>query len=110
VPHATVLWQVGDASEQNGKFKMEWTRVKEWMMVWKSINCLPCTIGPTDIIPLINRVFDNSYGSINSNLKALFDQGWNPPNRKLLEHKELIDDSAPVIRQSLTESTPNIAA
>ena len=29
---------------------------------------------------------------------------------KLLEHKELIDDSAPVIGQSLTESTPNIAA
>ena len=33
MPYATVLWQVGDASEQNGKFKMEWTRVKEWMMV-----------------------------------------------------------------------------
>ena len=24
VPYATVLWQVGDASEQNGKFKLEW--------------------------------------------------------------------------------------
>ena len=107
VPYATVLWQVGDASEQNGKFKMEWTRVKEWMMVWKSINCLPCTIGPTDIIPLINRVFQKAYGSINSNLKALADRGWNPPNRKLLEHKELIDDSAPVIQHALTTSTHN---
>ncbi len=93
VPYATVLWQVGDASEQNGKFKIEWTKVKEWMMVYKSINCLPCTIGPTDIIPLINRIFHKSYGSINSNLKALSDRGWNPPNRKLLEHKDLIDDS-----------------
>ena len=67
--------------------------MKEWMMVWKSINCLPLTIGPTDIIPLVNRIFHKSYGSINSNLKALADRGWNPPNRKLLEHKELIDDS-----------------
>ena len=89
---------------------MEWTRVKEWMMVWKSINCLPCTIGPTDIIPLVNRIFHNSYGNINSNLRALSDRGWNPPNRKLLEHKELIDDSTPVIEHSLTECTPNIAA
>ena len=35
------------------------------------------------------------------------DQGWNLLNRKLLEHNELIDDSAPVIENSLTESTPN---
>jgi hypothetical protein len=67
-------------------------------------------IGPTDIIPLINRVFHNSYGSINSNLNTLADQGWNPLNRKLLEHNELIDDSAPVIEHSLTESTPNNSA
>ena len=87
-----------DASEQNGKFKIEWTKVKECMMVYKCINCLTCTIDPTNIIPLINRVFHKSFGAINSNLKALSDRGWNPPNRKLLEHKELSDDSiAPVV-------------
>ena len=79
-------------------------------MVWKSINCLPCTIGPTDIIPLINRVFYKSYRSTNSKLRAMSDWGWNPPNRKLLEHKELIDDSSPVITEALTDSTANIAA
>jgi hypothetical protein len=105
VPYATVLWQVGDASEQNGKFKIEWTKVKEWMMTYKSINCLPCTIGPTDIIPLINRVFHKSYGSIHSNLKALADRGWNPLNRKLLEHNELIDDSIEIIQNTLTTVT-----
>jgi hypothetical protein len=101
------LWQVGDASEQNGTFKIEWTKVKEWMMAYKSINCLPCTIGPTDIIPLINRVFHKSYGNINSNLIALADRGWNPPNRKL-EYKELIDNSiAPIVQNPLTDVTPN---
>ena len=29
VPYATTLWQVGDASEQNGKFKSEWYREKD---------------------------------------------------------------------------------
>ncbi len=107
VPYATVLWQVGDASEQNGKFKIEWTKVKEWMMVYKSINCLPCTIGPTDIIPLINRVFHKSYGSIHSNLKALADRGWNPLNRKLLEHNELVDDSIAISQNTLTNAHEN---
>ena len=40
-------WQIQDWVDKS----------KMWMMVYKSINCLPCTIGPTDIIPLINRVF-----------------------------------------------------
>ena len=105
VPYATVLWQVRDASEQNGKFKIEWMKVKEWIMVWKSIHSLPCTIGLTDIIPLINRTFNKSYGSVTSNLKAIADCGWNPPNRKLMEHKELIDDSvAPIVDETETPS------
>ena len=54
VLYATTLWQVGDGSEQNDKFKIEWIKVKEWTMVWKIIDCLPCTIGPTDIITLTN--------------------------------------------------------
>ena len=29
VPYATVLGQVGDALEQNDKFMIEWTKVKE---------------------------------------------------------------------------------
>jgi hypothetical protein len=57
----------------NGKFKIEWTKGKEWMMVDKIINYLPCTIGPTIIIPLINRAFHKSFDAINSNLKALSD-------------------------------------
>ena len=30
--YATVLWQVGDSSEQNGKFKSEWYGVKDKLM------------------------------------------------------------------------------
>ena len=31
VSYATVLWQVGDASKQNGKFKIEWYCAKKMM-------------------------------------------------------------------------------
>ena len=93
VPYATVLWQVGDASEQNGKFKTEWYKVKDVMMKWKIHHLLPCSLGPTDIIPLVSRIFHDSYGRVNSNLKAVADRGWSPANRKLLEHPSLLDDS-----------------
>ena len=53
VPYATVLWQVGDASEQNGKFKTEWYREKAKMMTWKIEHYLPRKLDATDIIPLI---------------------------------------------------------
>jgi hypothetical protein len=79
------------------------------MMVYKSTHRLPSTIGPADIIPLINRVFHKSFGSNSSNLKALVDQAWNPPNRKLLEHNELIDDSiAPILDNTLTGELPTV--
>lgn len=80
VPYATTLQQVRDALEQSGEFKFEWMKVKEWIMVWKSINCLPCTIGPTDIISLINQVFHKLYCGVNSNRKALANKGWKSPN------------------------------
>ena len=60
VPYATVLWQVGDASEQNGKFKTEWYRVKEDVMKWKAKYNLPRTLGPTDIIPLMNKIYSTN--------------------------------------------------
>ena len=93
VPYATVLWQVGDASEQNGRFKMEWYREKERLMAWKGDHTVPEVISPTDIIPLLNRVFHKSYDNIASNLKAVADRGWYPANRKLLEHKDLLNDT-----------------
>ena len=39
---------------------------------------------------LLNRIFEKSYGRVESNLRALSGRGWNPPNRKLLEHPDLV--------------------
>ena len=106
VPYATVLWQVGDASEQNGKFKVEWYKVKEDIMKWKFDHGLPQVLLATDIMPLMNRIFHKSYGDVRSNLKAVSDRGWYPLNRKLLEHPSLIDDSIAVDNATPSESQP----
>ena len=43
-----------------------------------------------DVMPLLNRIFEKSYGRVESNLRALSDRDWNPPNQKLLEHLDLV--------------------
>ena len=93
VPYATVLWQVGDASEQNRKFKIEWYRVKEELMAWKFDNAQARTLCPTDVMPLMNKIFHKSYDSVSANKKAVADRGWFPANRKLLEYIALLDDT-----------------
>ncbi len=41
VPYATTLWQVGDASEQNGFVKTEWYQEKAKLLLWKNERDLP---------------------------------------------------------------------
>ena len=59
VPYATTIWQVGDASELNGNFKVEWYREKAnlLLLVWKYAKTLPRSIRPYDIMPLLNTIF-----------------------------------------------------
>ena len=112
VPYATVLWQVGDASKQNGKFKIEWYRVKEDLMIWKFDNSQPRTLCPTDVMPLMNKIFHKSYNDVCANAKAVADRGWFPANRKLLEHTALLDDTiaSPDNTTNVTEASNSTAS
>ena len=92
VPYATTLWQVGDASEQNGMVKLEWYREKKELLSWKYLNGLPCAICPDDAMPLLNKMFYKSYNNVTNNKKAVAVCGWYPPNMALLEHPSLIAD------------------
>jgi hypothetical protein len=57
---------------------------------------MPLTINAWDIIPLLNKVFQHSYGRVPTNLKATSERGWCPANRKLLSHPDLLpNDSEP---------------
>lgn len=42
------------------------------------------SLGPTDIIPLVRRAWDLSFGRVLSNKKAIAERGWNPCNSALL--------------------------
>ena len=75
VPYATTLWQVGDASEQNGMVKLEWYREKAKLLVWKYEHNLPCAIYPQDVMPLLNKIFYKAYNNITNNKKAVAARG-----------------------------------
>ncbi len=49
-------------------------------------------IGPKDVMPLLNRVFEHSYGRPANNRNATSDRGWSPTNCKLQSHPELKQD------------------
>ena len=90
VPYATVLWQVGDALEQNRKFKTKWYNAKLKLMEFKFDHDLPQYISPTDIMPLLNHILHDWYGNKKNNLKATANRGWYPANWKLVDHPSLL--------------------
>ena len=92
VLYATVLWQMGDASEQNGKFKVKWYNIKLKWMQWKDDINLSIALRATDITPLMNQILHNLYGNLVANLKATSNRGWFPFNRMLLNHPDLVDE------------------
>ena len=54
------------------------------------------TLQTTDLIPLINKAWKQSFARVNKNRNAISSRGWNPLNRNLL-----LD---PLIRQTMTEN------
>ena len=50
----------------------------------------PHTIKKTDIVPLCNREFANSFAQVPSNQHDIADRGWNPLNRALLLNTEVL--------------------
>ena len=56
-PYATSLWQVGDASEQNGVAKTEWYREKAEFVLYKTSHQLRCKTDACECIPLANKFF-----------------------------------------------------
>jgi hypothetical protein len=96
VPYATILWQVGDASEQNGMVKLEWDREKRELLTWKYSNNLPRAIRPEDVMPLMNKIFNKSYNNLANNKKAVAVRGWYPPNMVLLKHPSLVASENPL--------------
>ena len=96
VPYGISLWQVGDATEQNGLYKIYLYKGKDKLLKYKLTHMMSKpSIESTDIIPLHNYAWENSFAKVESNKKAIAERGWNPLNRNLLLN--------PQIRSTMTQ-------
>jgi hypothetical protein len=76
VPYATNFWQVGDSAEQNGAFKQVlWYKEKDLVGKYKSIRSIPMYLNAEDTVPMMNRIWDGSFGRILTNKQATSNQG-----------------------------------
>ena len=90
VPYGTALWQVGDSKEQNGSFNIAMYRAKKDLLEKKDeIGMHDDGLVDTDLMPLINAAWKQSFFRIDKNKNALSDRGWNPLNKNLLLHEDL---------------------
>ena len=80
VPYATHIWQVNDASSLNGAFKIALTKAKRNYIKHRDVP----KFEPTDIVPLTNSAFSQSFGNSASAKKAIEARGWNLLNYYLL--------------------------
>jgi hypothetical protein len=103
VPYLTHLWQVGDASELNGSFKIQFQKAKEQLMEFKRYFGMKARLHPEDIVPCLNKAVELSFSKSESNRKAIAERGWYPPNMKLLDDHRL-RDLEDMANQNATES------
>jgi len=90
VPYGTALWQVGDSKEQNGSFNIAMTRSKQELLEKKDeLGLYDDGLVDTDLMPLINKSWSQSFARVDKNRNALADRGWNPLNQALLLNDDL---------------------
>ena len=79
VPYGTSLWQVGDSSQQNGKFKVLMTKKKREIFDERLKRfCQHFHLIITDIMIIVRETWTEAFGDISANLEAISQRGWNP--------------------------------
>ena len=90
VPYGTALWQVGDSKQQHGAYKIALTKAKTMLIEAKAKACLQATIQPYEIMVILNIAWKKSFAVTESNRKAIWERGWNPLNRVLLQNPQIV--------------------
>jgi hypothetical protein len=106
VPNGTAHWQVGDSAEQNGSWKMATTRDKRKLSQFRISMGMPLNIRPSDIVPIVNNAWEKSFARVQSNKRAIAKRGWQPLNRGLLKHSEVLKTQV-VSRRHDETTTPS---
>ena len=61
------------------------TKAKQELLEYKTIHTFDNpSLQPTDLIPLINKAWNQSFAQIGKNHNAIANRGWNPLNRNIL--------------------------
>jgi hypothetical protein len=110
LPNCTGKWQVGDSSQQNGQCKVEMTREKGRLVLFKTRIGTETVIDKSDAIPLVNAVWPKSFGRKETNKTAIRDGGWYPANRMLLHDVDILKTKAASSTATRNESAEEEAA
>ena len=86
VPYGTHLWQVADSSQQNGRFKIAITKIKQEIMRIRTRK----NFVMTDVVPIVSRAFAQSFAEVEGNQHAIALRGWFPLNYNLLLHPDIL--------------------
>jgi hypothetical protein len=105
VPYATHIWQVGDSKEQNGSYKRKESEMKDLLVIEKKRRGLPQVFKSTDIVPIVNFAWKESFARTEGNRNAIFERGWNPCNYFLLTKPEVLRTRGDLQATNDTRST-----
>jgi hypothetical protein len=107
VPYGTHLWQVADAPELNGSFKINMWKAKRAYLKYRTLENQKFVI--TDVIPLVNMAWHGSFTRADRARKAILQRGWGPLNYCLLDHPKLIRLDSSDIRPTATVSSDGMS-
>ena len=72
VPYGTSYWQIGDSSQQNGRFKMYSSKKKKEIVSYKTVNKAgKADVLPEDIVSIVNYAWQHSFSDKIGNKKQL---------------------------------------
>jgi hypothetical protein len=66
------------------------TKAKEELQTFRFRMVMKPQILPTDVIPIVNNAWACSFARTSRRRQALAERGWNPCNRSLLFHKDVL--------------------
>ena len=74
VPYRTVFWKVDDSKEQKGSFNIAMTDEKRKLLVLKREHYLNESIDKSDLMLLINIMWNKSFVRVDKNKRAIVDR------------------------------------
>ena len=89
LPNGTAFWQVGDSSQQNGRFKVNIRREKEYIRNQQRMYREQIKISRFHVVLMVGLVWSKCFGDVAGNKHAILERGWNPLNRGCLVHPEI---------------------